>query len=153
MNEALTILDAVPACTVINTRIMPAPKDQVFSAWAEPDLLKKWWGPNGFSNSFHLFDFSEGGRWSFIMHGPDGRNYPNESQFVKINPPELIVLNHLSNPKFQVQASFEELPDDRTRLGFTMIFPTEEECNALRAFVHEKNEENFNRLEAVLSGM
>jgi uncharacterized protein YndB with AHSA1/START domain len=41
--------------------------------------LSRWWGPAGFTNTFEVCEFKKGGRWSFVMHGPDGRNYPNES--------------------------------------------------------------------------
>ena len=45
---------------------------------------KQWWGPNGFTNTFHEFDLRPGGAWRFIMHGPDGTDYPNESVFVEV---------------------------------------------------------------------
>jgi hypothetical protein len=47
-------------------------------------------------------------------------------------------------------ATFDELQETKTRLTFRMIFKTAEQCDALRAFVQEKNEENFDRLELEL---
>ncbi len=136
--------------TVINSRVFSHSRQLVFSAWTDPDRLKNWWGPNGFTNTFHEFDLRPGGKWSFTMHGPDGTNYPNESVFVKIDAPELIIFDHLSNPQFQIVATFEELQETKTRLTFRMIFKSTEQCNALRSFVQEKNEENFDRLEMEL---
>jgi len=50
----------------------------VFQAWSNPNHLKNWWGPPGFTNTFNEFDFREGGKCRFAMHGPDKENYPNE---------------------------------------------------------------------------
>jgi uncharacterized protein YndB with AHSA1/START domain len=44
----------------------------------------QWWGPEGFANTFAQFEFKPGGRWVFVMHGPNGANYPNESVFREI---------------------------------------------------------------------
>lgn len=139
-----------PDCEVVNVRTFEHRRELIFEAWTNPDRLKNWWGPNGFTNTFHEFDLRPGGKWSFTMHGPDGTNYPNESVFVQIEAPELIIFDHLSQPQFQIVATFDELQETRTRLTFRMIFKLAEQCNALRAFVQEKNEENFDRLEAEL---
>ncbi|MCB1097766.1 MAG: SRPBCC domain-containing protein [Verrucomicrobiae bacterium] len=43
-----------------------------FCSLSRTDRLAKWWGPAGFTNTFHEFDFQKGGRWHFTMHGTDG---------------------------------------------------------------------------------
>lgn len=144
------IINASPERTVVSTRIFNHARSLVFEAWTDPNRLKNWWGPNGFTNTFDEFDLRPGGMWRFTMHGPDGKNYPNESIFVKIEEPELIIFDHLSQPRFQVVATFEELQDTKTRLTFRMIFKSAEQYQALRSFVQEKNEENFDRLEMEL---
>ena len=128
------------------------PREKLFCAWAQPQHLKNWWGPKNFTNTFHEFDFAEGGHWKFIMHGPDGTDYDNESKFVKIRSPELIVLNHISNPQFQVQATLEEV-GEQTKLTFKMIFLSAALCENLKLVCVPSNEENFDRLEAELAKM
>lgn len=139
-----------PENTVVSTRIFNHARYVVFEAWTDPNRLKNWWGPNGFTNTFDEFDLRPGGMWRFTMHGPDGTNYPNESVFIQINAPELIIFDHLSQPQFRIVATFEELQDTKTRLTFRMIFKSAEQYQALRSFVQEKNEENFDRLEMEL---
>ena len=139
--------DSIPDCEIVSTRVFNYPKETVFNAWTEPDRLRNWWGPNGFTNTFHLFDLRPEGKWSFIMHGPDGVNYPNECVFVRIINPELLIWNHLFNPSFQVRVLFESVSSTKTRVAFKMIFATPEECNGLRIYLADKNEENFDRLE------
>lgn len=139
-----------PDCEIVSIRNFNYSRELVFNSWTDPDRLKNWWGPKGFTNTFHEFDLRPGGKWSFIMHGPDGVNYPNESIFVEITQPERIVLNHITNPKFQIVATFEELTMDETKLTFRMIFGTPELCRIVKTYAVEKNEENFDRLETEL---
>ena len=150
MDTDYQIADVSPECEVVSARTFMHRRELIFEAWTNPERLKNWWGPNGFTNTFYEFDLRPGGKWSFTMHGPDGTNYPNESVFVKIEAPELLVFDPLSQPQFQVVATFTELQEAKTRVTFRMIFKSAEQCNALRSFVQEKNEENFDRLEAEL---
>lgn len=135
---------------IVTTRVFNAPRKIVFSAWSNPELLKRWWGPKGFTNTFHQFDLHAGGNWKFTMHGPDGGNYPNESVFVEIKEPERIIVNHVSKPHFQVTARFEEVDNNKTKLIFEQLFPTVEEYNKVKGFAVDANEENMDRLEEVL---
>jgi uncharacterized protein YndB with AHSA1/START domain len=63
---------------IVTERVFNASRETVFSAWTHPELLKQWWDPKGFTNTFHEFDLRAGGHWKFTMHGPDGGNYANE---------------------------------------------------------------------------
>jgi uncharacterized protein YndB with AHSA1/START domain len=67
-------------------RTIPYSPDEVYAAFADPIRLAKWWGPKDFTNTFEIFEFKVGGSWKFIMHGPDGSNYPNESVFRVLDP-------------------------------------------------------------------
>lgn len=146
------IFPTTPDCEIVTTRTFNAPKEILFSAWSNPNHLKNWWGPNGFSNTFTEFDFREGGKWDFIMHGPDKGNYHNQVEFVKIDPPNLIAWKRHSKPLFNVLFTFEET-NGKTKVIFKMIFDTPEECNKLKPYVVDKNEENFDRLEDELQKM
>lgn len=78
--------------------------------------LKNWWGPAGFTNTFNEFDLRPGGKWRFIMHGPDKGNYHNECECIKIEKPTLIAWKRSSKPIFQVVAAFEEVSIGRKKL-------------------------------------
>ncbi|RRB04769.1 SRPBCC family protein [Larkinella rosea] len=151
--ETPEILRTSPECEIVTTRVLAFPRQLVYRAWTEPEHLKNWWGPNGFTNTFHLFDFRVGGRWLFTMHGPEKGNYPNECTFLVIREPERLVWNRQSKPLFQVEVLFDEIAEKETRVTFKQQFETEEECNKLRKFVPEKNEENMDRLENELAKM
>jgi uncharacterized protein YndB with AHSA1/START domain len=137
---------------IASTRVFDAPCERVFRAWTDPDHLAKWWGPKGFRNTFEEFDMRPGGVWRFVMHGPDGRDYKNKSVFVEIVKPERIVFQHVVGPRFQVTATFDE-EAGKTRLKFQMLFDTAAECDKVKVYTVEANEQNFDRLEAELATM
>lgn len=147
------ILTTTPASEIVTARIFAFERELLFRAWSEPEYLKNWWGPAGFTNTFHAFDFRVGGIWRFTMHGPDKGNYENECEFIRIEEPALIAWKRHSKPLFQVLATFEEMPGKQCKLTFKMLFATEEECAKLRPYVTGKNEENMDRLQVVLEKM
>ncbi|MBS1968836.1 MAG: SRPBCC domain-containing protein [Bdellovibrionales bacterium] len=137
---------------IITTRTVNASPEHVFKAWTHPHYLALWWGPKDFRNTFHEFDLKPGGAWNFVMHGPNGVDYPNSSQFVEIKIPNRLVLNHISKPQFQIVVTFEEA-GSQTKVTFRQIFPTKDEADKIRAFVTEANEQNMDRMEAVVAEM
>lgn len=137
---------------IVSSRVFDAPRELVFRAWAEPEHLAKWWGPKGFTNTFHEFDFRPGGVWRFVMHGPDGANYPNQNVFLEIVRPERIVIDHVSPPRFRIEAAFED-EDGKTRLTFRMVFESAAECDKIKKIAVDGNEQNFDRLAARLEKM
>ena len=147
------IIQTTPESEIVSTRVFNFSKELVFRSWSDPNHLKNWWGPVGFTNTFQEFDFRVGGKWRFIMHGPDKGNYTNECEFIKIDAPSLIAWKRYSKPLFQILATFDFISENQTKLNFKMLFDTAEECSKLRPYVVDKNEENFDRLEVELSKM
>lgn len=134
---------------IVSQRVFNFPRERVFGAWTDPNLLAQWWGPNGFRNTFHEFDLRPGGHWRFVMHGPEGKDYPNHSVFVEIVTNERIVFDHEA-PPFRVVATFTA-QGDKTVVVFRMIFENAELCAKIKVFAVDANEQNFDRLEALLT--
>lgn len=153
METTFEIPAAAPEREIVSARIFNWPQEKVFEAWSNPDYLQLWWGPKGFTNTFHIHDFKPGGHWKLTMHGPEKGNYENESVFKVITPPDLIYWHRLTQPYFDVVTTFETVGNDKTKLVFRMIFPTEKDKDKVLKFVPDANEENFDRLEAVLKEM
>ena len=106
---------------MIASRLVSAPRALVWRLWTDPHHVAQWWGPNGFTNTIHEMDFRPGGRWSLIMHGPDGTDYPNEWIFAEIVEPERIVMDHASHPKFRFSVTFTE-EKGKTLVSVRMVF-------------------------------
>ena len=133
-------------CEIMSSRDLPFPRVQVFQAFEDPERLARWWGPKGFRNTFEQFQFQPGGKWVFVMHGPDGKNYNNHSIFESIAAPDRIVLDHISPPRFHMTITLGELPGNRTRIVWLSRFETAEIRNEIAKFAVEANEQNFDRL-------
>src|SRR4051812_13927608 len=89
-----------PNAVCSTERVLSASPREVVAAFEQPERLARWWGPSGFTNTFEQFEFTPGGRWVFMMHGPNGVDYPNESVFGEIQPNAKIVIEHVAQPRF-----------------------------------------------------
>jgi uncharacterized protein YndB with AHSA1/START domain len=135
---------------IYSSRVLNASLKRVYEAFANPLHLKSWWGPEGFTNTFHEFDLRPGGKWILTMHGPEKGNYENSSVFKTVEPLKLISWTRVSQPLFDMETGFEKINEQQCRISFRMIFTTAEECEKIRRFAEPKNEENFDRLEKEL---
>lgn len=135
--------------TLRTSRKLPYSPRDVYSSFSSPDLLASWWGPKGFSNTFEVFEFKPGGRWKFVMRGPDGKNYRNESIFVELVPDSKVVIEHICPPHFTL--TVELTPEgDGTRLSWTQVFDDTQTAQAVKQRAGSANEENIDRLTCVL---
>jgi uncharacterized protein YndB with AHSA1/START domain len=79
---------------VVLQREIPFPRELVWKAMVEPEHMKRWWGPDGFSIEGVVMDLRVGGTWTFVMVGPDGTRFPNHSVFTEITPLSKLVFDH-----------------------------------------------------------
>jgi uncharacterized protein YndB with AHSA1/START domain len=136
--------------TFRTSRAFAAPPETVFAAFEQPERLAKWWGPNGFHNTFDLFDFKPGGLWRFTMHGPNGSNFPNEATFVAIEPARKIVIKHLSKPHFQLTIELESNASG-TLVTWEQAFESPEVAASLKHIVEPANEQNLSRWQGAVA--
>jgi uncharacterized protein YndB with AHSA1/START domain len=94
----------------------------VFRAWSDPEILKKWSAPRGFSIPVSMGEFRVGGSWRATMRSAEGRDYSLIGTYREIVPPERIVFTHAwieedGTPGLEtiVTVTFEEA-DGGTRL-------------------------------------
>jgi uncharacterized protein YndB with AHSA1/START domain len=71
-------------------------------------------GPDGFTNTFNAYEFGPAEKWSFTMHGPDGKDYANEITVKEIEPLYEIVLHHVSQPRYRLTVTLEPTADGGT---------------------------------------
>jgi len=131
---------------LVHSRVIDAPPERVFRAFSEPRHLARWWGPNGFTSTFEVFEFRPGGTWRFVMHGPDGTDYPNESVFHEIVPSQRVAFEHLSEGHHFFMVITMDAENDRTRVGWRQIFDTAFHQDRIAEFVKQANEQNLDRL-------
>ncbi len=113
---------------IVLTRVFDAPRNLVFDAWTKPELLKRWFGPRGWSLVVCEVDLKVGGAWRFVLRGPDGTDMGMRGVYREIVPPERLVHTE----------SFDDYPgeslvtgvlvehDGKTTLTGTILYPSQE---------------------------
>ena len=80
-----------PSDELVLTRTINAPRALVFKAWTDAEMLKKWWGPDGFTNPVCEMDARPNGKIYIDMKAPDGTVYPMNGEVHEVSAPEKIV--------------------------------------------------------------
>lgn len=137
--------------SILSKRIINATIQQLYNAYSKPELLIQWWGPHGFTNRFNEFNFCENGLWDYHMIDTNGKEYHNQTIFKTILPYSKIIAEHISAPFFEFEVEFIKIKEGQTEVHFKMNFEDEVVYNALKDYVPEKNDENFDRLEKILT--
>jgi uncharacterized protein YndB with AHSA1/START domain len=131
-------------------RTLPFSQQAVYSAFATADVLASWWGPEGFANEFEIFEFQVGGRWKFVMVGPDGARYPNQSVFIELEPASRVVIRHDCEPFFTLSVQMTAV-NGGTHLQWVQVFDDAQIAHAVKAIVEPANEQNLDRLKHALA--
>jgi uncharacterized protein YndB with AHSA1/START domain len=157
-------------------RIFDAPKELVWKAWTDPEMVKKWWGPEGFSAPSVKIDLRVGGKYIFAMHGPKDSQWDKDMYsagvYKEIIPNEkLVVTDYFSDengdimepseqgqdPSFPkemtVTVLFENVDGGKTKLSVVYPKPeTEEQMEAmLKSGMNEGWNSSLDKLENALS--
>lgn len=135
---------SVPAKTKLTTptdreilieRVFDAPRDRVWRAFTEPELLAQWWG-RGNKLVIEKFELERGGHWRFVEHSEEGV-HGFEGRFREVTPKDRIVQTFEWDgmPGYTVldTAEFHDLGDGRTRVVSTSLFYTAEERDGMLA--------------------
>ena len=131
--------------TFQNRRYSAFTPKAIFAAIQAPERLARWWGPDGFSNAFEVFDFRVGGRWVFDMVGPDGTRYANECVFANIEADRQVVIDHTCAPFFRLTITLET-EGDGTRVHWLQVFEDAAFAQAMKHILEPANEQNLDRL-------
>jgi uncharacterized protein YndB with AHSA1/START domain len=118
-------------------RRIRAPRDAVWAAWANPEALPKWWGPDGFSCRTKRIDLRAGGEWVFDMIAPDGTVFPNHHRYVEFREGERLAYTLLwgeDGPKHaDAWVSFGD-EGGTTLVTLAMAFSSESEFREAQGF-------------------
>ncbi len=72
---------------IVMERVFNAPRDLVFRAYIDPDLIPKWWGPRKYTTAVDKMDVRVGGAWRFVQRDADGNVYAFNGEYREIAPP------------------------------------------------------------------
>ena len=77
---------------LVLTRIIDAPREKVFKAWTDAELLKQWFAPLPYTTPHAELDVRVGGANLIVMRGPDGNEFPNRGVYLDVVENERIVV-------------------------------------------------------------
>lgn len=123
---------------ILLKRVFDAPRELVYDAFFDRENVGRWWGPNGFSTTTSMMDVRVGGVWEYVMHGPDGTDYPNRMVYTMLDRPNGFAYDHGTSetePRlFGATGTLVDLGGGTTELTLRMIWDTQEE----RDFMEQK---------------
>lgn len=141
-------MDPIDARCDARTKTIEARADQVFAALCDVDRIARWWGPHGFTSTFHQFEFRPGGRWRLTLHGPDGQDHPNEYRLLRIEADRLLEIDHPS-ADHHFNLTIELQPRGQgTVVAWRQTFDTVDEYRPLADFLAQANDQVLQRLRA-----
>ena len=160
---------------IVIERVFDAPREAVWNAWTDPEMVKKWWGPEGFTAPSVKIDLRVGGKYTYAMQGPKGSEWDrvmySSGVFKEIVPNERIVTTdyfsdedgNMIKPsqegqdenfptEMTVTITFAEVEDGKTKL--TIFYPKAENEAQFEAMLKSGMKEGWssslNKLEAAL---
>jgi uncharacterized protein YndB with AHSA1/START domain len=145
---------SIPGKEMGISRLINAPRELVWKAWTDPEHIRHWWGPSGFTNSISKMELMEGGEWEFIMHGPDGTDYRNKHIYREIKKPEKLVLEHTTAPHFVMTVTFEA-QGNKTLVTLHSVFDSEDQLQeVIKVFKADVGmKQNVDRMEEYITHM
>jgi uncharacterized protein YndB with AHSA1/START domain len=83
--------DATSDRELVLTRIIDAPREKLFRAWTDAELLKQWFAPLPWTTPHAELDVRPGGANTITMRGPDGNEMPCLGVYLEVVPNERLV--------------------------------------------------------------
>jgi uncharacterized protein YndB with AHSA1/START domain len=141
---------------VVLTRVFDAPRNLVWDAFTKAELLKRWFGPRGWSMVVCEVDLKVGGGFRFVLRGPDGRDMGMRGVYREITPPERSV--HMESfddfpGEAQVTTVLVEL-GGKTTLTATVLSPSKEVRDAvIKSGMEHGAAETYDKLAELLAAL
>lgn len=139
---------------IVLTRVFDAPRQLVFDAFTKPELLKRWFGPRGWSLVICEVDLRVGGSFRFVLHGPNGAKMGIRGIYCEIVPPERSVhVESLDDYPGESQVTTVLVEEDgRTTLTATVLYASQEVRDAVISYGMEHGAaESYDKLAELLA--
>ena len=153
-NTGTLIVDTPADREIVLTRVFDAPRQLVFEAFTRPELLKRWFGPRGWSLVVCEVDLKVGGGFRFVLRSPQGKDMGMRGVYREIVPPERSV--HMESfddfpGESQVTAVFVEQAG-KTTMTATILYPSKEVRDAvIQSGMEHGAAESYDKLAELLA--
>ena len=142
---------------IVITREFDAPRELVFKAVTDPNLIRQWWGPRYLSTEVDKMDVRPGGQWRYINRDAEGNAYAFHGVYHEILAPERVIdtfefegLPETGHVTLETM-KFEALPGGRTRLTVQSVFQSVADRDGmLQGGMESGVNDTYDRLEELL---
>jgi uncharacterized protein YndB with AHSA1/START domain len=114
---------------LVLTRLIDAPRERLYEAWTDPELLKRWFAPLPYTTPRAELDVRPGGATLVVMRDPQGNEYPNRGVYLEVVP----------NARLVVTDAFSEAWQPSEKPFMTVILTFEEEDGKTRYTVRVRH--------------
>ncbi len=155
-----TVLAEPEKQEIVITREFDAPRELVFKACTDPELIPQWWGPRHLSTHVDKMDVRPGGQWRFVHRDAEGNEYAFHGVYHEVLAPERIIdtfefeglpeTGHVTLETMKLEA----LPGGRTRLTTQSVFQSiADRDGTLQSGMEDGVNDTYDRLAELLKKM
>lgn len=142
---------------IVMTRVFDAPRDVVFKAVTDPNLIPKWWGPARYETTVDRADVRPGGQWRYISRDTDGTEYAFHGVYHDITAPERVIQTFEFEP-MPGHVSLETLTledvDGKTKYVSVSVFQSIEDRDGMvQSGMEEGASEGMDRLAELVQSL
>jgi uncharacterized protein YndB with AHSA1/START domain len=150
-------------CTMTITSSFVATADQVWSLWADPRLLERWWGPPTYPATVDEHALEPGGEVKYHMTGPEGDQSHGYWRILAVEAPRSLELEdgfanpdgtpNADAPAMKMRLTITDAGDGRTEMAIATTFPSLEAMEQMVAMgMEEGMREALGQIDALLAG-
>lgn len=140
---------------IVGVRVFDAPRELVYAAFTDPELVPRWWGSPESTTIVDKFEAKPGGAWRFVTRDKEGNEQAFRGEFRELSPPERVVQTfeweglpgHIS-----VETATLEDIGGRTKVTSVSVFDAPEDRDGmLSSGMEEGMSESYDRLAELLA--
>ncbi|CAA9508300.1 MAG: Ligand-binding SRPBCC domain protein family [uncultured Solirubrobacterales bacterium] len=153
--QSTTVLTTPSDREIVSERVFDAPRDRVWEAYTDPELIPQWWGPRHAAVSVDVMDVRRGGAWRFVHRDSEGNEVGFRGTYREVTPPERIVQTFewegMPGHVIVETLTLEDLGGRTKVTGVSLFHTTEERDGMLASGMESGLTETHDRLAELLA--
>lgn len=114
------------------TRVVDVPRQLIWRAWTEPELLKPWFCPLPWKTIDCEIDLRPGGIFRTTMQSPEGQEFPGTGCYLEVTPQEKLVWTNALLPGYRPSFIPEKCGTDDAGFMFTAMIELADHAQGTR---------------------